>query len=148
MSLSTATTDAAVIEGLTARVTSCAAAGQYGANRRRSFSNWESGRRNQAWLEWGFGRCCKWYRSDKDRVNVVRVYHALDWDGSDYDRESQAMFADAASGSARDFIVSSLAGWLLSIVAGWLLDLIVDAFVSWLLSPESAAWRAAVEGEA
>lgn len=133
MSLSTATTDAAVIDGLIARVTSCAAAGQYGANRRRSFSNWESGRQNQAWLEWGFGRCCKWYRGD-GRV-LCRASVLLE--------DPQEAIRSEVSG----FIVSSLAGWLLSIVAGWLLELIVDAFISWLLSPASAAWRAAVEGE-
>lgn len=140
MSLSTATTDAAVIEGLTARVTSCAAAGQYGANRRRSFGDSRAGRRNRERLQSAMELCLAWYRYEGSA--------ALSKEWAFGSREFfQGKLTQRVRFLSSRFRFGGLSGVLLSLVAGWILDMAIDASVSWLLSPASAAWRAAVEGE-
>lgn len=123
MILAQVRTDDEAIDVLSSVVTTACSIGLHGHGRRRSFAvSTRSGRRNRRHLDRVLGQCLEWYRADGCDGPLVGSHEGV-------------------KAAVSSYIVATLAGWLLSIVAGWLIELAVEAFVTWILSPESEQYR-------
>lgn len=126
MILAQVRTDEEAIDVLSSAVATACSIGLHGRSRRRSFdATTRAGRRNRRRLDRVLGQCLEWYRAD----------------GCDADDGPLIGTHDGVRAAVSSYIVATLAGWLLSIVAGWLIELAVEAFVTWILSPESEQYR-------
>lgn len=119
-------TDEEAVDVLFAYIVTGCSIGLEGRRRMRSFSaTTRAGRRSRRKLKAVLRECLEWHRT---------IGHSA----------SSAPLAgshEAVCVSVSKHIKSTLAGWFLSIVAGWIIELAVDAFVRWILSPESERYR-------